>query len=527
MKPFVRGDLEGFFALGLDNMLVFLLMSNLCLGILGFSNELFFGRILPAAAVGLILGNLFYAREALKLAKRENRTDVCALPYGTSILTVIVFGFLVMLPTQQKALADGLPKDQADLIAWHAGVVACIGSGLIEFSGAFFVHHIRKVTPRPALLVAIGGIGLTFISMEFVFRTFAFPLIGFTTLALAFVFYFGGVRGKFGVPAGVIILGTGTAVAWVLYALDMPTVVPATPIDASNFGLKIPIPAITEVFRDLRYLVDFLPIFAPMGFAFLLGSLQNIESAAAAGDSYKPKPSLMVNGIGSLAAAFFGSPFPTSIYLGHPGYKKMGARAGYSTLNGTLWTIVALTGTLSIFTHFVPIEAGMTILIWIGVIMCAQAFQTTDSRYMPAVAVGLIPAIAAFVASMIKSTLVVAGHEANMNFFTGTLNETFVTVRNVYTDGIFALAQGYLFTSMILTAATVCIIDRKFNQAAVWFLVAAGLSAAGFIHSYEIISGDVIGKLALPALSWNKWATGYVIMAVCMWITPLISREAD
>ena len=179
MKRFVKGDLDGFFALGLDNMIMFLLMSNLCLGFLGFSIDLFYGRILPAMAVGLIIGNVFYARQALQLAKKENRDDVCAIPYGTNLVTVIVYSFLVMYPAQQKALAEGLNKEAADVIAWHAGLIACLGSGLIEFFGAFVVERIRKVTPRAALLAALAGIGIAFIGMDYVFRTYAYPLIGF------------------------------------------------------------------------------------------------------------------------------------------------------------------------------------------------------------------------------------------------------------------------------------------------------------------------------------------------------------
>jgi adenine/guanine/hypoxanthine permease len=527
MKAFVKGDWEGFFALGLDNLLTFLLMSSVCLGVLGFSSELFFGRILPATALGLVLGNLFYARQALLLARREHRSDVCALPFGASILTVVVFGFLVMLPTQQKALANGLSKAQADLIAWHAGILACFGSGLIEFFGAFVAHHLRRVTPRPALLVAIAGIGLTFISMDFVFRTFSVPLIGFTTLGLAFVFYFGGVRMRLGVPAGAVILGTGTAIAWMLHAANLPTVVPATPFDPQYVGLKFPVPVLGEMIRSAGYLVEFLPIFLPMGFVFLLASLQNIESAAAAGDSYNPKPCLIVNGLGSLTAAFFGSPFPMSIYLGHPGYKRMGARAGYSTLNGVVWTAVAFTGTLGALTFLIPIEAGMAILIWIGAIMAGQAFQATDVRHMPAVALGLIPAIAAYLAGVVKSVLAVAGQRSGTDLFDASLIQPLAEARGVYIDGLFALSQGYLFTSMILTAATISIIERQFRTAGIWLLAAALLSAAGFIHVYEFIPGDVVGKLSLPVLSLNKWAMAYLIMAAVLFVAPWLTRAAE
>ena len=61
-----------------------------------------------------------------------------------------------------------------------------------------------------------------------------------------------------------------------------------------------------------------------MGLFNVLGSLQNIESAEAAGDPYETRRSLTINGFGSVAAALFGSAFPTTIYIGHPGLE--GAR---------------------------------------------------------------------------------------------------------------------------------------------------------------------------------------------------------
>lgn len=527
MKAFVKGDWEGFFTLGVDNMVVLILMSSLCLAVLGFSNELFFYRILPATAVGLIIGNLFYAYEAHKLARRENRDDVCALPYGTSILTVIVFGFLIMFPTQQKALADGLSKDQADLIAWYAGIIACYGSGLIEFFGAFFVQRIQRVTPRAALLVAIGGIGLAFISMGFVFRTYTYPLIGFPTLALVFVFFFAGMKNKLRIPGGLLVIIVGTAIAWGLYWMGKPSVVPVGELNTAVIGLNLPVPVLSELKTAFKYLYEFLPIIIPMGFIFLLGSIQNIESAAAAGDTYKARPAMLVSGAGTLAAAFFGSPFPTSIYLGHPGYKKMGSRAGYSTLNGVFWSIVCFTGTLSLITYVIPIEAGMAVLVWLGIVMCSLCFQATDRRHAPAVVLGLIPAFAAYVATAVKHALSVGGEIATTSFFFPGVNTIFATTRSFFTDGMFAVSQGYLYTSMVLTAALVHIIDRQFNRAAVWFLIGAALSLIGFTNTYTFIASDVIGELSLPVPVWNRWTTGYILMAAIMVLTPYFTVPGD
>ena len=98
---------------------------------------------------------------------------------------------------------------------------------------------------------------------------------------------------------------------------------------------------------------------APLGALGVLASLQNIESAAAAGDNYPVRPSLVINGLGTIAAACFGSPFPSSIYIGHPAWKKLGARAGYSVLNGVGITLVCLTGAMAALTWLIPAEAGI------------------------------------------------------------------------------------------------------------------------------------------------------------------------
>ena len=83
----VRGDIDGFFGLALDNLVQLLLIDTLCRFVLGFPPELVYGRVLPGAAVSILIGNLFYAFQAKKLAERTGRTDVCALPYGINTVS--------------------------------------------------------------------------------------------------------------------------------------------------------------------------------------------------------------------------------------------------------------------------------------------------------------------------------------------------------------------------------------------------------------------------------------------------------
>ena len=159
MRWFVRGDIDGFFGLALDNLVQLLVLTSLCLGLLGFPPELVYGRILPGAAVSLLVGNLFYAWQAMRLAKREGRDDVCALPYGINTVALFAYVFLVMLPAKLAAQDAGDPDPART--AWHAGLVACFGSGAIELLGSLVAERIRRSTPRAALLSTRAGIAIT------------------------------------------------------------------------------------------------------------------------------------------------------------------------------------------------------------------------------------------------------------------------------------------------------------------------------------------------------------------------------
>jgi len=51
------------------------------------------------------------------------------------------------------------------------------------------------------------------------------------------------------------------------------------------------------------HILPYLSVVIPIGLLGVLASLQNIESASAAGDNYPVVPSLVFNGLGTLAAA--------------------------------------------------------------------------------------------------------------------------------------------------------------------------------------------------------------------------------
>jgi AGZA family xanthine/uracil permease-like MFS transporter len=502
MKRLVRGDVDGFFGLALDNLVQLLLIDALCRHVLGFSDELVYGRVLPGVAVSLLVGNLYYAWQAMRLARDEGRDDVCALPYGINTVSLFAHVFLVMLPAKIAATAAG--AEDPSRIAWQAGLVATIGSGAIEAGGAFVADRLRRATPRAALLATLSGIALGFISLGFLFRTFAHPIVGLSTLGVVMLTYFGRVRFRGRIPGGLVAVLLGVLLAW----LTGLAPVGEAPIST---GVRIPIPVIGDLIDTIGdgHLLTYFSVILPMGLFNLVGSLQNIESAEAAGDAYPVRSSLAVNGVGTLAAAAFGSCFPTTIYIGHPGWKAMGARAGYSVLNGVFVTFVCVSGTLGWIVWAVPVDAGMAIVLWIGLVITAQAFSASPRAHAPAVVVGILPGVAAWGTLMAKNGLRAAGVGAPGGpAFSPALIDGFAA-SDTWIHGGFALEQGFIFTSMILAAVTVAVIERKFLEAAVWCAVAAVLSMTGLMHGYAFTAGDTVIALE-PAVAW---AIGYGVMA--------------
>ena len=512
MRWLVRSDLDGFFGLALDNLVQLLLIDALCRHVLGLDAALVRNHILPGTAIAVLIGNVFYARQAILLGRKEGRTDRCALPYGINTVSVFGFVFLVMLPAKLAAQAAGAADPGR--VAFRAGIIACFGSGLIELFGASVAERLRKITPRAALLSTLAGIAVGFISAGFLFRTFARPVVGLATLAVVLLTYFGRVRFKGGLPGGLVAVALGTLLSWITGIAPGAAAPPPA-------ALTLPVPLFGEMIAGLRSgdLLTYAAVIVPMGLFNVLGSLQNIESAEAAGDSYPTAPSLAVNGIGTIVGALFGSCFPTTIYIGHPGWKAMGARAGYSVLNGAFVTIVCLTGTLAHIAWAVPIDAGMAIVLWIGVVISAQAFQATPKEHAPAVVVGLLPGLAAWGALLAKNGLRAAGvgSPGGPPFEPSLVGKFLAT--DTWIEGAFALEQGFIFSAMVLSAATVQVIERRFLQAAAWCAAGAALSAAGLMHAYAFTPGDT--RLVLrPA--W-AFVIGYGIMAAVFasakWLT--------
>src|SRR3978361_964689 len=92
------GDTNAFFGLGFNVLVNVLVLSSLCIGVINISSKHVYGTILPALGIELLIGNVYYSYLARRLARRENRSDVTAMPYGPSVPHMFIVVFRIMLP---------------------------------------------------------------------------------------------------------------------------------------------------------------------------------------------------------------------------------------------------------------------------------------------------------------------------------------------------------------------------------------------------------------------------------------------
>ena len=362
-KLWVPGDWNAFFGFGTNILVNLLTLTGLLRFVLKMPDELVFGRILPATGLMLFLSTLYYAWLAYRLAQKTGRIDVCALPSGISVPHMFVVTFVIMLPISLKT---GDPVK-----AWEAGLTWVFIQSFVLMIGGFVAPMIRKITPRAALLGTLAGVSITFISMRPALDMFMTPVIGIPCFAIILLSWFGGVRYR-GIPAGLVAIAVGTVMAWGSNALGLNyggMSLKGLSDSLVNFGFRFPLPAFGHVFSGFQFLGILLVTAIPFGIYDLVEAIDNVESAAVAGDSFPTTRVLTADGVISLIGCLMGNPFINAVYIGHPGWKAMGGRIGYSAATGV--TVIALCwlGTISLMLALIPSVAIIPILLYIGMLI--------------------------------------------------------------------------------------------------------------------------------------------------------------
>src|SRR5512137_857644 len=128
--PFVlpkRGDWDGFLTLTTDNLAKIVILPAILLGAFHMSPDIVYGRILAGLGLTLFIGQMGFVLIARRLAAREGRSDVTALPYGISTPAMFVFLFAILGPVYAAT--------KNPLLAYRIGLAAAFLGGLIELTG--------------------------------------------------------------------------------------------------------------------------------------------------------------------------------------------------------------------------------------------------------------------------------------------------------------------------------------------------------------------------------------------------------
>jgi AGZA family xanthine/uracil permease-like MFS transporter len=490
-KIWVPGDWNAFFGFGTNILVNLMVLTTLLRFVIKMPDSIVFGRILPATGLMLCMSTMYYAWLAYRLAKKTGRKDVCALPSGISVPHMFVVTFVIMLPISIKT---GDP-----IQGWEAGLTWVFIQSFVLMGGGFIAPFIRKVTPRAALLGTLAGVSITFISMRPAAQMFTTPIIGFVCFAIILASWFGGVKYR-GIPAGLVAIGVGSVIAWSAAAAGLGwggMGVDKLAASVANFGFSLPIPAFDHTFHGFKYLGVILVTAIPFGIYDLVEAIDNVESAAVAGDSFPTTRVLTADGVVSLVGCLMGNPFINAVYIGHPGWKAMGGRIGYSAATGVMVILLSWLGIISVMVSLVPVVAISPILLYIAMLIGAQSFQETPKSHAPAIILALIPHLAAWGKLQIDGALHAAGTSVAAVGFDKLGNE------GILYQGLQVMGDGSILGGLMLGAIGVFVIDRNFMKASIFSVASAVLTFFGFMHGEKI----GFGESPVMALSYVGVAT--------------------
>ena len=501
---FSTGDIGGLTYTLTNNIVNYLIVIATLSGVLAWPDEIVYGRVIPGMSIGLLFSGFYYAYMAYKLGVKEGRTDVTALPSGVSTPAMFVILYGVIMPLHY-ALGD--PE-----LTWSAAVAACFIGGAVEFFGGFIGPWMKKRLPRAALLGTVAGIGFIWMSTQGVFDVFSDPIVGLPILLVAMVGVFGGYLFKKRFPPIVLAIIGG-----IVYALALGR----TQIDFSGIGFYVPNPvtSIQALINGFAVVFPYLTIIIPIEIYNFIETMDNVEAANAAGDNYSIREAQFADGICTMLSAVFGGVVPNTVWLGHAGLKKSGARIGFSWMGGVFLGIAGLLGLFTFFSELVPPAIAAITYLWCSSVMVSQAFKDCKVKHYAAIAVSMVPPVADFLFTQITGAVGIADiwTETLPSGVTGYQAEVsqYLIDHGVMWRGVAEVKSGAIIIGIILGTITVFIIDKRLDKVAITSLAAAALSMFGFIHSASLgfypTSPFVIGYLVFTVVAFvlhlgrGKW----------------------
>ena len=163
------------------------------------------------------------------------------------------------------------------------------------------------------MLGTIAGIGMVWMATAGLFEVYHDPVLGLPVLLIALIGLIGGYVFKRRIPMLLVAVVFGIVYAFVLGRVE---------VDTSSIGFVAPFFAGGAILQGLKLIIPYLAIIIPIEVYNFIETMDNVETAIAAGDEYNVGQAQIADGICTMISALFGGVVPNTVWLGHPGLKK-------------------------------------------------------------------------------------------------------------------------------------------------------------------------------------------------------------
>jgi AGZA family xanthine/uracil permease-like MFS transporter len=505
------GDVNAFFGLMLDNVMNLVILAGILIFVFRFPEELVYTRMFPGTALGVLFGDLVYTWLAFRLAAREGRSDVTAMPLGLDAPSTIGMAFTVLGPAFVAARTR-MPEPEAAVLAWQVGMACMVLIGIFKLAMAFIGGAVQAAIPKAGLLGSLAGIGIALMGTLQLGEILAEPVVGLVSLGIIFYALVARLRLPWNAPGVLVSVAVG---AIVYYALGLsglslrPLVLPTL-----RFPIGLPLPTLGFIHGMPLALGQYLPMAIPFAILTVVGGINVTESARLAGDRYGTRSILLTEAIATLVAGLFGGVSQTTPYIGHPAYKAMGGRAAYTLACGLFVGLGGMLGYIPVLAQILPIACLAPILIFVAFDIVAQTFHESPADHAPAICFAMFPSVAQLVLIVmdkINGTLLWSAVDPAR-----VVDALKVPLGFAENFGVFVqLAHGFILTAMLWGAALAFLIDRRMRATVIVLAVCSVLSFFGFMHSVLPTGGIYLPWSAnlLGSRAPFHWAAGYAALA--------------
>ncbi|MFZ7943578.1 xanthine permease [Neobacillus sp. 19] len=485
-----KGDFAASFGLFVNVLTDFLVMISLLIAVVGMPKEFIFNRIVPGFGFAVLLSGIMFAYFAYKLAKKTGRKDITALPSGSSSPGIFLIVFVIMLPLYHQT------KDAA--FTTTVAVMWCFVEAAILIIGAFLGETIRKLVPRTVLLAALAGLAFVFLGMNPMLQSFEMPVVAFVAIIIIFMNWLSKHPIFKKIPTGLLLIVIGTAIAWIAGYQNPADVTEAL----KSFGFNPPMLHLNGFADSFNAALPYLLTAVPLGLSNYIFNLENVEAAAVCGDEYKTRDVMLTNGICSAIGGLCGNPFPVTVYVGHAGWKEVGAGLGYSIASSAAIFLLSIFSLMGLLLAVVPIAAIVPMLVFIAIVTGHQVVKESPKFEAPAIFVCFFPWVATWALTAVNNAISATG----MSVGNGADQVSSHALHNagLFYDGLVALGNGAPITSVIWGCIAVFTIRNTPIGGIIAAVLGAVLTFVGAIHTSTL---GLAQEIAMPFV----W--GYLLMA--------------